>query len=95
MIEEIPGARFEIVEIERPAAHRNRKPELVLFVPLSVQRNEADVLALRKFEQRTGDGCQRRRLIKAAVVAAQNPVKTRDSERSANPRVRRVLGDVR
>ena len=47
VIEKIRGARFESVDIESPAAQRNRQAELVLFVALAVQRNEADILAAR------------------------------------------------
>ena len=41
VVEEIHGARTEVVHVQRPSAHRNRYAELVLLVPLAAQRHEA------------------------------------------------------
>ena len=41
VVEEIHAARFEVVDVERPAANRNRDAELMLFIAFAVQRREA------------------------------------------------------
>jgi hypothetical protein len=41
MVEEVPGVRVEVIAVKRPAAKRNRYPELTFFVPFSPQRRES------------------------------------------------------
>src|SRR5271154_3464601 len=67
MVKEICGQGLEIVCVDGPAAEGNGDAELVFFVALAVQRNEAQVLVGGELQQRAGDGLQRRRLIKVAV----------------------------
>ena len=55
VVKEIVGACPEIIEIECPATHRNRQAHLMLFISLTVQRQEAKPLAGREIEKWSGD----------------------------------------
>src|SRR5271170_5056951 len=73
VVEEICGQGLKVVGIDGPAVEGNGYAELVFFVTLAMQWNEAQVLVGGELQQRAGDGLQWRRLIKVAVESAENP----------------------
>src|SRR5579862_9680709 len=83
VIEIIPGALVIIVHFERPAANRNAQAELVFFIAFASQGNHAQSLRQGKVEQWACHSGERRRLIIAAPKAVQNPIETRNANRSA------------
>src|ERR1700739_4599987 len=74
VVEEIVGAGLERVGIEQPTVEGNLHAELVLFVTLAAQRDEAGVCAVRVCERRTGEAGERRRLVEVSVEPAEDPV---------------------
>jgi hypothetical protein len=62
---------LEIGKIERPAAKGYRKSKFALLVGFSMQRKKAGT---GEIEQWTGNGRERRRLIKTAEGSAGNPI---------------------
>ncbi len=95
VVEEISSARFEIVNIERPAANGNGHAELVLFVALSMERSKGEAAQTVDFgEQRPGNGDERRSLVVASIVSAKNPVKIRHAHGSSESWVNRIFGDA-
>src|SRR5712692_2568807 len=93
MVEEVVRARVEAVHVEYPAAQGNRQADFVLRVALAVERQEPEPLLEGQIEQRSGDCRERRRLIVAAVIAAEDPVEFRHANRRAHSRVCRILGE--
>src|SRR5690349_12461111 len=78
VVEEIARAGSEVREVEAPAFHRDGKAEFVLLVALALERQESEALAGGEFEHRPAYAEQRRRLVVAAVEAAQHPLETRN-----------------
>src|SRR5579863_272984 len=74
MIEEIGGVGFEIVRVEGPVTERDHEPELMLFIALAVEWDEAAIRDSAELKQRAGNRDQWRRLIIVAVESAEGPV---------------------
>jgi hypothetical protein len=66
----------------------------VFFIALAVQGDECGVVAVGKGEHRAGGGEQRRRLIEAAIEAAEDPVEPGDLNRRADAGRRAVLDEL-
>ena len=94
MIEEIRRIGAKHVGIENPAAPRYVHAELFLFVALTVERDESQIVAVRQLQQRARSGDERRRLIVVAIGSAEGPIKVRHIERNAEARANRALDDV-
>ena len=73
MIEEVLGAGLECIYVNGPAADRSRQSNLELLIALAVQRQESQALSLSELQQRAANRRKRRRLIVAAIEAAQYP----------------------
>ena len=56
VIEPIPRVSLKCIGVERPATEGNRHANLPLFIPLAVNGSEIEVLIVRQFSQRTGQG---------------------------------------
>ena len=80
VVEEILGASEKIAGIDGPSVERNGDAKLVLFIAFTVERNEAQVLAVGGLQERTGDSEQRRRLIEAPMEGTENPVELGDPQ---------------
>src|SRR5438270_9839009 len=93
MIEKVFHVSSEIAAINYPALKGNRQTELLLFITLAAQGQKGEALVGSKFEQRAGNGCQRRGLIVAAIESAQDPIQARQTKRCADARVGHVLGN--
>src|ERR1039457_3799116 len=63
MVQEIARAGVETVHVERPSAHGDAQPDVMLNVALASQRNETIPLCNRKLERRTGQAVERRGLV--------------------------------
>src|SRR5271163_4237735 len=74
VIEKIVSSGFESIGIQQPSTKRNLQPELMLLIPLPLQRHKAGVVAVRVLQHRTGDAGKWRRLIEVAIKTAQHPV---------------------
>ena len=84
VVEEVVDAGLEGVGVEQPAAEGDLHAELVLFVALAVERGEGGVVGCcAKCEDGAGGGEQRRRLVEAAVEAAEDPVESGDADGDA------------
>jgi hypothetical protein len=94
VVEEIFGASEKIAGVERPSAKWNSDAKLVLFIALSVERNEAQILIACGFEEWTGNRQQRRRLVEMSVEGAENQVKLGNPKGSAGARAGGVLDHV-
>src|SRR6476661_1783900 len=93
MVEEVVRGGAELVKLKHPAAQRNGQSEIALLVALAAQRQKSLV---RRYAQHVGrNSIERRRLVVAAVSAAQDPVQARDLDRHAQPRAARRLGKPR
>ena len=73
----------EVVEINRPAAHRNGQTDLIFLVALAVQRQEAQSAVLGKGQQRSGERLKGWRLIELPPKAAQHPPDYGEPDRSS------------
>ena len=91
VIEEVAGARQEIVGVKGPASKRDSDPKLVLFVPFTVKRDEIKGLSSDELQEGTGCGDKWRRLIEMAVEAAKDPLQFRDSDGSTDARAGRIF----
>ena len=80
VVEEIFGAGQEIAGVENPSVERNSDAKLVLFISLTAERNEAQVLIVGGLQERTGNSEQRRRLIEAPIEGTENPVELGDPQ---------------
>src|SRR6267378_3122176 len=94
VVEEIFDASEKIAGVERPSAKWNSDAKLVLFIAFSVERNEAQILIACGFEERTGNGQQRRRLVEMSVEGAENPVNLGNPKGSAGARAGGILDHV-
>ena len=94
VVEEIVGAGAESVGVERPSAEGDGDPELVLFVPLAVERNEAARIRHAQLHQRTGGSQQGWRLVVLPVEGAERPTQTRDGDSCTEARADRIFGDA-
>ena len=74
MVEEVVDAGLEGVGVEEPAAEGDLYAELVLFIALTVEGEKGGVVGLGELDEGAGCGEQRRRLVEAAVEAAEDPV---------------------
>jgi hypothetical protein len=92
VVEEVLGIGLELIEIDRPTSHWNGDTDFILLVAFALERQEAKPLLDRKVCERARHRRQRRRLIVAAVVAADHPLPAGHSHSRANPRVGGVLG---
>ena len=95
VVEEVSRVGEEVVRLDTPALHRDRHAELALLVALAVQRQELRVLRRRVGDEGPGERLERRGLIVLAPEGAQYPVKPRQQDGRTEPRVRRVLGELR
>src|ERR1700678_2583675 len=99
VIKKVHNVGAEVVGIEYPSMKRNGYAELMLFVPLAMQRNEAKVVGIGKFNQRAGRSDQRRSLIVMAVEGAEGPIEMRHihcgAEARADCALRDSAGEVR
>src|SRR4030081_3448045 len=86
MVEEIVGAGFEIVGVEHPPAIRDGDSELMLFVALSLKREEPTTVRSTKLLQRASNCEERRRLVVVAVEGAESPIQAGDIQRCAETR---------
>src|ERR1039458_585461 len=91
VVQKVDCAGVEAVHIERPPAERYAHPDIVLNIPLSMQRNEAVALRDRELQHRTGEAVERRRLVVIRVVTVQGPMQPWNADRHAQPRVGGVL----
>src|SRR2546430_1954 len=91
VVEEILGASEKIASVERPAMERNGDAKLVLFIAFTVERNEAQVLIVGGFEERTGNRQQRRRLVEMAIEGAANPVQFGNPQRCTEAQTGGIL----
>ena len=94
VIKEVSGAGEEIIGVEGPAAEGDSDAELMFFIALAMKRDEAQILGAGRLQERAGNREQRRRLIKMAIEAAENPVEFWDAQGNANPRAGGVLDDT-
>ncbi len=94
VVEEVIDSRLEVIDVQSPSTIRNLDAEFVLFVALATQHCETRVVGVGVGKQRSLDADQRRRLVVAAVKAAQNPVKTGNRNRRAEARVGIVFRDA-
>src|SRR5260370_23257505 len=74
MVKEVFYMSTKFVRVERPAAEWDRDAELVFFIPLAVERNEIQVLAVDKSQQWAGNRKQRRRLVKVTIETTEDPI---------------------
>src|SRR5690349_4043829 len=95
VIEKIGDARFEIVDIERPILVRNCHAELIFGITLAAQRNECEILAVHKIQDRSRYRKRRRLLIKLTVKPAKGPVDARNAKSNSSPRARGLLLEIR
>src|ERR1039458_290272 len=84
VVEEVVDAVLEGVGVEQPAAEGNLHAELVFFIAFAVEGYEGGVVAVGEGEDRAGGGNERRRLIEAAIKAAEDPVEFGDAEGGAD-----------
>ena len=94
VVEEVVDAGLEGVGVEEPAAEGDLDAELVLFVALAVEGGEGGVVGLRELDDGAGGGEERRRLVEAAVEAAEDPVEFGNADGSAEARVGLVFGEL-
>ncbi len=87
VVEEILDVGAEVVGVENPSAVRDGDAELMFFVALAVQGDEAKPLLLGVVDQRgAGDGFDRRGLVVVSVEGAEGPVQLRDGDGGAETR---------
>src|ERR1700704_3659400 len=91
MVKEIVGAGFEIVHVENPTAIGNSDSELMLFVALSLKREETTIVRGAKLFQWASDRQQRRCLVVVAVEGAEGPIQAGDIQRCPETRTDGVL----
>ncbi len=94
VVEEVVDAGLEGVGVEQPAAEGDLDAELVLFVALAVERLKSVLLACANCDDGASGGEQRRRLVEAAVEAAEDPVELRDADGGAEAGGGLVLGEL-
>ena len=92
MVEKIIDAVFEGVGVDDPSTERNLDAELMLFIVLAMERRERGVVAVGEGEHRAGGGDQRRRLVEAAIGAAEDPGEFGDLDGHADAWGGGVLG---
>src|SRR5579863_6768217 len=93
MIEEILDLGAEVIDIESPAADRNREAVLEFPVAFAVQRQKAEIAIPRVGEQWPGDRLKRRWLIELTPEGPQDPVQSGDFHGESQPRIGRVFAD--
>ena len=91
MVKEIASVGLEIVGVEHPPAIGNGDSELMLFVALSLKREEPTTVRSTKLLQRASDCEERRRLVVVAVEGAEGPIQEGDIQRCAETRTDGVL----
>src|SRR5271165_4746531 len=94
VVKEVPHAGVEIGNGGDPVSHRNGDAVLLLDVALASQRQKSQSLALGEIKQRTGNGVERRRLVKIRISGPQHPVQFRNCDGHAQPRIERVFRDA-
>ena len=72
----------------------NRDAELMLLVPLALQRNESQVVVGNELQQRAGRREQRRCLVVVSVKRAEHPMQSRHLQRRADARADGVFRDA-
>src|SRR5450432_878816 len=85
VIEIVSCALMVVVHFHRPTSQWNGQSELVFFIALSVQGNEAQPLRYGETEQRATYRGKRRSLVVAAPKPSQHPVQMRDANRTPKP----------
>ncbi len=94
MIEEILRAGMKIRFRQHPVVDGNRHAVFLLNVALAFERQEPESLAGCILQQRAGHGIERRWLIEIRVSGAQDPVKLRQLNGCAHPRIGSILVDL-
>src|SRR5215469_3340854 len=84
-----PGA--EVVGINNPSPERYRDTELVFFIEFSMERNESQIVSLRKLQQRAGSSDERRCLIVVTKEGSKCPVQMRNIQCSTDTGANRAL----
>src|SRR5215469_7432147 len=74
VVKEIDSPGAEVVGINDPPPERYSDTELVFFIELAMERNEPQIVSLRKLQQGAGSSDQRRGLIVVPVEGAESPV---------------------
>src|SRR6202035_5762013 len=74
VVKEVLRQRMKVIDINGPTLNGNGQAELVLLVAFAMQRNEAQIIAVRELEQRTAYGDERRCLVILAPEAAKKPI---------------------
>src|SRR5882724_69491 len=91
VIEKVSRVGPEMARFKYPAAIGNRQSEFVLFIPLTMKRQEHESLFDRKLRKRPVYRRQRRRLIESSVKSANDPMQFGPCDRPARSRTRGVL----
>ena len=76
VVEKIGDIGFEGIGVEDPSAVRDGDAELMFFIALTVERQEAAAWRLTEFDQRSGNGFDRRCLIVVSVEGAEGPTRS-------------------
>src|SRR5271166_4754148 len=94
VVEPVVGAGFVVVSAEHPTPQRNRDAYLPFDIAFTAQGNEpTKSLLVGKSLQLARRRGKRRRLVEVAVEPAERPVQMGNSDRGAEARISRVLGD--
>jgi len=91
VVEEITSIGFEVVGVNRPSAIRNGYTKLMLFVALTLKRDESAIVGSAEIQQRTRNRNQRWRLIIVAVKGTEGPVEARNGQSDPEARADRGL----
>src|SRR5947209_13126980 len=73
VVEEVTCTGVKRVGVERPSTERDRDSELMFFVALAMEGDEAAAIRLAELDEWTVRGSQGRRLIVMTVKGAERP----------------------
>src|SRR5215469_6006230 len=91
VVKEIDCSGAEVIGINNPSPERYRDTELVFFIEFAMERNEPQIVSLRKLQQRAGSSDERRRLIVVTIEGSKGPVQMRNIQCSTDTRADRAL----
>ena len=94
MIEEVLCFRVKVIDVDRPAVYGNGDTDLLFFIALTAQRQEAQIIVLRELKQRATQGSERRCLIVFPPKSTQDPAKSRKQYGDTEAGTRDVLGQT-
>src|SRR5208283_3445893 len=86
VVEKIGSLGFEVVGVKDPSTVRNGDAELMFFVALAVEWQEAALRRLALGDQRARNGLDRRSLVVVSVESAECPTQARDGDGGAETR---------